>query len=234
MRAMASQITSVSIVGSTHQSSGWLAYVRGIPRSPMNSPHKGQITRKMFPFNDVVMWYEIRIYLIVYTSCCCAVFCCGYLIRSSQLFWFFLAEIFGVVLQAMGWLSLCRRSYTEGYVCMIPEATHLSLSQFWCGKTPNHLINTWPSHAQNECTVDAQHIPNHTGTLCPTNCLRPTESIPKITDIVPWLIEWLTSRLHLQFPCPVVSEMGHLIQYAIREVRLLWGNANCLSKIQHC
>ena len=30
-------------------------YVRGIYRSPVNSPHKGQVTRKMFPFDDVIM-----------------------------------------------------------------------------------------------------------------------------------------------------------------------------------
>ena len=29
--------------------------MRGIHRGPVNSPHKGAITRKMFPFNDVIM-----------------------------------------------------------------------------------------------------------------------------------------------------------------------------------
>ena len=41
-----------------HQSSASLAFVRGIHRSPVNSPHKGSVTRKMFPFDDVIMlWY---------------------------------------------------------------------------------------------------------------------------------------------------------------------------------
>ena len=40
---MASQITAL------------LAFVRGIHRSPVNSPHKGPVTRKMFPFDDVIM-----------------------------------------------------------------------------------------------------------------------------------------------------------------------------------
>ena len=62
MGAMASQITSLTIVYSTvcsgsdqrkHQSSASLACVRGIHRSPVNSPHKWPVTRKMFPFNDV-------------------------------------------------------------------------------------------------------------------------------------------------------------------------------------
>ena len=61
---MASQITSLTIVYSTvysgadqrrHQSSASLAFVRGIHRWPMNSPHKGPVTRKMFPFDDVIM-----------------------------------------------------------------------------------------------------------------------------------------------------------------------------------
>ena len=64
MSAMASQITSLAIVYSTvysgadqrkHQSSVSLAFVRGIHRSPVNSPHKGPVTRKMFPFVDVIM-----------------------------------------------------------------------------------------------------------------------------------------------------------------------------------
>ena len=64
MCAMASQITNLTIVYSTfysgtdqrkHQSSASLAFVRGIHRWPVNSPHKGPVTRKMFPFDDVVM-----------------------------------------------------------------------------------------------------------------------------------------------------------------------------------
>ena len=36
-------------------SSASLAFVWGIHRGPVNSPHKWPITRKMFPFDDVVM-----------------------------------------------------------------------------------------------------------------------------------------------------------------------------------
>ena len=66
MRAVAFQITGVSIVCSLvcsgadqrkHQSSASLAFVRGIHRSPMDSPHKGPVTRKMFPFDDVIMGF---------------------------------------------------------------------------------------------------------------------------------------------------------------------------------
>ena len=38
-----------------HQSSASLAFVRGIHRLPVNSPHKWPVTRKMFPFDDVIM-----------------------------------------------------------------------------------------------------------------------------------------------------------------------------------
>ena len=66
MGMMASQITSLTIVFSTvyldtnqrkHQSSASLAFVRGIHRRLVNSPHKWPVTRKMFPFDDVIMWY---------------------------------------------------------------------------------------------------------------------------------------------------------------------------------
>ena len=64
MGTMASQITGVfivcSIVGSgtdqrKHQSSASLAFVRGIHRRPVNSPHRRPVTWKTFPFDDVIM-----------------------------------------------------------------------------------------------------------------------------------------------------------------------------------
>ena len=64
MSAMASQITGVSIVCSSiclsadlrkHQSSASLAFVSGIHRWTVDSPHAGPVTRKMFPFDDVIM-----------------------------------------------------------------------------------------------------------------------------------------------------------------------------------
>ena len=83
MSALAFQITSVAIVCSTiysgvdkrkHQTSASLAFVRGIHRWPVNSPYKGPVTRKMFPFDDVNMLYNkderveaIRLFSL---SCC--------------------------------------------------------------------------------------------------------------------------------------------------------------------
>ena len=71
MGPIASQITSLTIVFSTvdldtdqrkHQSSASLAFVRGIHRRPVNSPHKWPVTRKMFPFDDVIMFYRFMVY----------------------------------------------------------------------------------------------------------------------------------------------------------------------------
>ena len=42
-----------------HQSSVTLAFVRGIHRWPLNSPHKGPMTRKMLPFGDVFMRRDV-------------------------------------------------------------------------------------------------------------------------------------------------------------------------------
>ena len=62
MGAIASQIISLTIDYSTvhsdadqrkHQSSASLAFVR---RIHLNSPHKWLVTRKMFPFDDVISW----------------------------------------------------------------------------------------------------------------------------------------------------------------------------------
>ena len=64
MTVIASQITSLTIIYSTvysdadqrkHESSASLAFVWGIHRGPVNSPHKWPVTRKIFPFDDVIM-----------------------------------------------------------------------------------------------------------------------------------------------------------------------------------
>ena len=72
MGAMAFQITSLTSVYSTvysgvyssanqrkQQSSASLAFVWGIHRSPVNSPHKWPVTRQMFPFDDVIMFRDV-------------------------------------------------------------------------------------------------------------------------------------------------------------------------------
>ena len=88
MDAIASQITSLTIVYSSvysdadqrkHQISASLAFVRGIHRRPVNSPHKWPVTRKMFPFDHVIMtWPET------------SVFCC-YLVY--EIYFIFLTKV---------------------------------------------------------------------------------------------------------------------------------------------
>ena len=85
MSAMAFQITSLMSVYSTvysgagqrnHQSSASLAFVRGIHRWPVNSPHKGPVARKKLPFDDVMMllsvervtWYRESRWILVQCS----------------------------------------------------------------------------------------------------------------------------------------------------------------------
>ena len=64
MTMMASQITSLTVVYSPvysdanqrkHQSSASLAFVWGIHQDQWIPPHKGPVTWKMFPFDDVIM-----------------------------------------------------------------------------------------------------------------------------------------------------------------------------------
>ena len=78
MRAMASQITGVLTVCSTVcsgadqrtlQSSASLALVRGIHRWPVNSPHKGPVTRKMFLFGDVIVVGACHSYTHIIVDC---------------------------------------------------------------------------------------------------------------------------------------------------------------------
>ena len=66
---MASHIISLTIVYSTvysgadqrkHQRSASLAFICGIHLGPVNSPHKGPVTRKMLPFHDVIMFFWYR------------------------------------------------------------------------------------------------------------------------------------------------------------------------------
>ena len=71
MGGLGSRNTSLTIVYSTvysganqrkYQSSTSLAFVRGIHRGPVNSPHKWPVTRKMSPFDDVIMdWRRLDI-----------------------------------------------------------------------------------------------------------------------------------------------------------------------------
>ena len=77
MTMLASQITSLTVVYSIvysgvnqrkHQSSASLAFVWEIHRGPVNFPHKGPVTRKMFPFDDVIMRFWWRYALLIHST----------------------------------------------------------------------------------------------------------------------------------------------------------------------
>ena len=81
---MVSQITNLKIVYTIihsgaderrYQISASLAFVRGIHRSPVNSPHKWPVTRKMLPFDDVIMGkgleWDPLLMTIFWTLKCC-------------------------------------------------------------------------------------------------------------------------------------------------------------------
>ena len=59
---------------SKHESSASLAFVWGIHQWPVNSPHKWPETRKMFPFDDVIMgkrsltWFLSEFLLLMMNS----------------------------------------------------------------------------------------------------------------------------------------------------------------------
>ena len=79
MTMLASQITSLTVVYSIvysgvnqreHQSSASLAFVREIHRGPVNFPHKWPVTRKMFPFDDVIMLpRHVHVCWLLYSFC---------------------------------------------------------------------------------------------------------------------------------------------------------------------
>ena len=120
MGAIASQIISLVIVYSTvytdadprkHQSSASLASVWGIHWGSVNFPHKWPVTRKMFPFDDVIMiiWYSIC------HKTCITVCLCSYIINFKWSLWLF-NHIFRVDTFAFGqpcdydWVSASRLS----------------------------------------------------------------------------------------------------------------------------
>ena len=75
MITMASQITSLTVAYSTvysdadqrkHQRSASPAFVWGIHRGSVNSPHSWPVTRKIFPFDDVIMRICLHATLTLY------------------------------------------------------------------------------------------------------------------------------------------------------------------------
>ena len=125
MSTIASQITSLAIVYSTvysgadqrkHQSSASLAFVWGIHRGPVNSPHKWPVSRKMFPFDDVIMrWnyhavtsWEINttIILICFLCVCVCIVVLNSLLGLQGLFQW---DIYGFITYSQTTMATLRR-----------------------------------------------------------------------------------------------------------------------------
>ena len=117
MSAMASQITGVSIVCSAvcsgvhqrkHQSSVSLAIVSGIHWWSVDSRHKGPVTRKMFPFDDVFM----RLHYI----CTCSLY-----IQVTQIFFRRQSAIYSISTQ------LCAKSTLLSHMILINVYLNFSI-----------------------------------------------------------------------------------------------------------
>ena len=92
MSAMASQITGVSIAHSTvcsgtdqrkHQRSVLLAFVRGIHRWPVDSPHKRPVTRKMLPFDGVIITSRSLLHFLWMTTRTSLAICISHLLSNT-------------------------------------------------------------------------------------------------------------------------------------------------------
>ena len=98
MSMMASQFTSPTIVYATVYSATYqrklrssmpLAFVRGIHQWLVNSPHKGPVTRTMFPFYDVIMMaYGVPTNRLnqcwLHHSCACRIHICNLNLVSAE------------------------------------------------------------------------------------------------------------------------------------------------------
>ena len=65
--------SSFRLTAKKHERSALLPFVRGIHRWPVDSPHKGTATQKMFPFDDVIVGYPqldqvnlLRVHSLIY------------------------------------------------------------------------------------------------------------------------------------------------------------------------
>ena len=105
MGTIAYQITGLTTVYSTvysdadqrkYQGSASLAFVRGIHRRPVNSPHKWPVLWKMFPFDDVIVymiisrrvklenWTRVYHYVVKYMYNLYEIIECAYIISIND------------------------------------------------------------------------------------------------------------------------------------------------------
>ena len=115
--AMTSQIPCVSTACWTvcssadqmkHQSYALMAFVRRIHRWSVDSPHKGLVSRQMFPFDDVIMVDKLNKLLNKHSSCCWS--------ETPRSSWYYDVTVTIVVSITLTWVALAtdgRDGHTE-------------------------------------------------------------------------------------------------------------------------
>ena len=148
MTMLASQITSLTVVYSIvysgvnqrkHQSSASLAFVREIHRGPMNFPHKWPVTRKMFPFDDVIMFISIfrELFIMRVAEACQPT--TGY------------PHCPGQRLKRLGWVIMCK--WADAFVLLTCETGILPSVDIFIGRVfPIYIwsVTSYPSVAAND------------------------------------------------------------------------------------
>ena len=144
MSMVASQITGVLTVYSMvcsvadqrkHQSSTSLAFLRGIHQWPMNSPHKGPVTRKMFPFDDIIMNKDFSCYPPLWTFMLTTDVLINMITAFSKIF----INIHNWVYFCAGYI--CLKAYQMLQVCHF----HIICIAMQCGK-----LNFWSTHVETD------------------------------------------------------------------------------------
>ena len=145
MGSMAFQITSLSIVYSVvysgadqrkHQGSGSLDFVRGINWGLVNSPHKGPVMRKMFPFDDVIMnsW-----------KCLGAYFWCLHVYAPGhQYLWFWLNILCVGPISCMNITLIVNNTEKHNHIKKMPNCFKVKVGQSSCLITTGNIL--WLSH----------------------------------------------------------------------------------------
>ena len=150
MSAKASQITSLTIVYSSiysgvdkrkHQSSASLYFMRGIHLWPVNSPHKGQVTRKVFSFDDVVMIETAR-------SCWMfpvpiSIFNPFSLRRRGSYFIAHRPNTLNVCINSIS--TVCKLALRRMALNTCDDKSTFVQVMAWCRRVPSHYLNQcWP------------------------------------------------------------------------------------------
>ena len=147
MTMLASQITSLTVVYSIvysgaiqrkHQSSASLAFVREIHRGPVNNfPHKWPVTRKMFPFDDVIMWWYDRLPIRILRERLHA-----NRIWYENTFKYCYQQCTTVITDSLNVFIICwtEIAFTRGFMLVVTITAFGVLSQY---KRPGGLISQW-------------------------------------------------------------------------------------------